>query len=326
MAPDAAPEIAVVVPSHDRPIRLLWLLNALAEQTLARDRFEVVVAHDSRRPETERVLREHPLGAAGVLRHVRLAPSAGGPGSSRNAGWREARAPLIAFTDDDCRPPPQWLERALAAARRHEGAIVQGTTMPDPDEIGLERAAPHAHTRRVRPPTPWAEACNIVYPRDLLERLDGFYTGSTWGEDTDLAARARRAGVEHAAAPEVLTYHAVEPQSLPRTLRGLWRWQDLPCMVRRNPELRRDFPLGMFWKRTHVWLGPAVAGAALSRRNALYAVLALPYLVHTLPQQYGTGPRGRFRALSELPSRVLVDATEVAALARGSVRHRTLFL
>ena len=30
----AAADIAVVVPSHDRPLRLRWLLNALADQTL----------------------------------------------------------------------------------------------------------------------------------------------------------------------------------------------------------------------------------------------------------------------------------------------------
>ncbi|MDX6659127.1 MAG: hypothetical protein QOH62_3920, partial [Solirubrobacteraceae bacterium] len=41
------PLISVVVPSHDRPLRLRWLLNALDEQTLAREQWEVIVAHDS---------------------------------------------------------------------------------------------------------------------------------------------------------------------------------------------------------------------------------------------------------------------------------------
>jgi hypothetical protein len=128
-------------------------------------------------------------------------------------------------------------------------------------------------------------------------------------------------------APEALTYHAVEPRSLPAALRSAWRWQDLPAMVKRNPELRDHLPMWVFWKRTHVWLGPAAAGAALSRRRgAAWAALALPWLVHTLPQQYGTGPRGRVRALSELPARAAIDLVEVAALARGSVRWRTLFL
>ena len=39
----SSPEISVVVASHDRPLRLRWLLNALEEQTLERDRWEIVV-------------------------------------------------------------------------------------------------------------------------------------------------------------------------------------------------------------------------------------------------------------------------------------------
>jgi GT2 family glycosyltransferase len=325
----ATPEIAVVVASRDRPLRLRWLLNALEEQTLTRERFEVVVAHDSRGEETDELLRTHPLAADGTLTAVRIAPGTGGAGANRNAGWRAAAAPIVAFTDDDCRPPPGWLESALAAARRHPGAVVQGATRPDPEELHLERAAPHAHTRRVNPPEPWGQACNIVYPRELLERLGGFVTEPAWGgEDTDLAARARREGAGYVGAPEVLTNHAVEPMTLPAHLRSLWRWQDLPAVVKRNPELRDDLPLWIFWKRTHVWLGPALAGAALARRRrrAEWTALALPWLIHTLPQQYGTGPRGRVRALSELPARAAIDLVEVAALARGSVRWRTLFL
>jgi GT2 family glycosyltransferase len=327
MSATSTPEIAAVIPSRDRPLRLRWLLNALEEQTLARDRFEVVVGHDSATHETAELLSTHPLAADGTLRHVTLAPGSGGPGANRNAAWRATRAPVVAFTDDDCRPPPEWLERALDAARRHPGAVVQGATRPDPDEEHLERAAPHAHTRRINPPEPWAQACNIVYPRDLLERLGGFQTEPAWGEDTDLAVRAQRAGSPYVGAPDLLTYHCVEPRSLPAHLRSLWRWQDLACMVKRNPELRRDLPMWFFWKRTHVWLGPAAAGATLARRRGIaWALLALPWLIHTLPQQYGTGPRGRLRALSELPARAVVDAVEVAALARGSARWRTLFL
>src|SRR3954454_9052027 len=134
IAPAMAPEIAVIVPSHDRPLRLRWLLNALAEQTLPTDRWEVIVGHDSSGPETEELLRTHPLARAGVLRHVALEPGTAPPGRNRNAAWKLTEAPIIAFTDDDCRPPAEWLENALNAALRHPGAIVQGATMPDPDE------------------------------------------------------------------------------------------------------------------------------------------------------------------------------------------------
>src|ERR687884_502693 len=99
--PPREPELSVVVPSHERALRLRWLLNALEEQTFDRDRFEVVVIHDSR-DSTEQLLQEHPLARAGVLRHRRLEPGTGTPARQRNVGWQTARAPLIAFTDDDC--------------------------------------------------------------------------------------------------------------------------------------------------------------------------------------------------------------------------------
>jgi len=79
------------VPSHDRPLRLLWLLNALASQTLPRNDFEVIVCHDSRGNETEALLREHRLAQDGTLRQIKLEPGPG-PAVKRNLGWGQARA------------------------------------------------------------------------------------------------------------------------------------------------------------------------------------------------------------------------------------------
>jgi hypothetical protein len=322
----SSPEIAVVVPSHDRPLRLRWLLNALEEQTLPTDRWEVIVSHDSAGPETEQLLSEHPLAQAGVLRHVTLAPGTALPGRNRNAAWRLTSAPLIAFTDDDCRPPADWLENALFAARRHPGAIVQGATRPDPDEAEIGRAAPHSHSQSIWPPTLRAECCNIVYPREVLERCGGFPEDMLVGEDTALAQTATAMGVEFVGAPEVVTRHAIDEVSLTRLVRGAWRWQGLPLLMRRHPATRSLFPLGLFWKRSHVWAAPAVAGVVLMRRSRLATLLTVPYLVHALPDRHGTHPRARFRALAELPGRIALDASEMLALAWGSIKHRTFFL
>ncbi len=319
------PEIAVVVPSHDRPLRLRWLLNALAEQSLPLARFEVIVGHDSSGVETAELLATHPLAKAGVLRSVRNTPGTTAPGHNRNSAWRQARASVVAFTDDDCRPPTDWLANALSAAKRHPGAIVQGATRPDPEEVNIDRYSPYVRTQSIRPPRPWAQTCNILYPIEVLERLGGF-PEDMYGEDTALAERALAAGVSYVAAKEVITHHAIEEVPVVRQIVDSWRWRGLPLLVARHPRLRREYPLYAFWKREHIWLPVALAGAALQRRSRLWSVLAIPYLVHATPRKYGSQPRSRFRALIDLPGLALIHAAEIASLAWGSIRHRTLFL
>jgi GT2 family glycosyltransferase len=302
------PAIAVAIASHARPLRLRWLLNALEEQTI--EGFEVVVAHDSGPDsETELLLREHAV----VTRHVTF-DSARGPAELRNAAWRATTAPFVAFTDDDCRPPETWVERALAAARSE--AIVQGATRPDPDEAAL-LTAPHPRTVLIDPPTASAQTCNVVYPRAVLERVGGFDERSfptCAAEDTDLAWRS---GAPIVPAPDVLTYHCVEAISLLQRLRIAWRWRQLPKLIRRHPGLRRHMPLWLFWKPRHAWF----VAALVTRRP----IVAAGWAVAALPS-YGPGKRGLARAAAELPAQALVDAVEVAALAVGSARHRTLFL
>jgi GT2 family glycosyltransferase len=318
-----APELSVVVASHDRPLRLRWLLNALDQQTLERALWEVVVCHDSAGVETDTLLESHPLARSGTLRFTRLPPRTAAPGANRNAALRLARAPTVVFTDDDCRPPADWLERVLAAVREHPGAIIQGPVEGDPDERSMRRS-PYPRTQFIaRVPRPWAECCNIVYPRELLERLGGFDETVHTGEDADLCARARAAGASFLGAPEMLTYHAVEEGFLIDWIRDAWRWGDQALLVKRHPELRPTFSLRFFWRPSHFWMLAALVAAGLTRRTPLWI---LPAARWALEHRFSAGTHGRLRRLAALPGWAVIDLTEITALARGSVRHRSILL
>jgi hypothetical protein len=145
------------------------------------------------------------------------------------------------------------------------------------------------------------------------------------GEDADLLQRALAAGASHVAVPDALVWHAVEVASLPARLRATRRWADVALLVRRHPHLRAGFPARVFWKPRHARLSLALAGMALARRQPAALALALPYARAAAPA-YGPHPRGRVRALAELPLCAVADLGEMAALARGSVAHRTLVL
>lgn len=322
----AAPDISVVIPSHARPLRLRWLLNSLESQSLASERWEVIVVHDDDDDRTERALADHGFADRGRLRRFRLAPGTGSPSRQRNVGWREACASLVAFTDDDCRPEPDWLEQLLAGARLHPGAIVQGATRPDPFEADVIPYTPRARTITVDPPDPFAQTCNILYPRSVLQRAGGFDESyaALAGEDTDLAMRARATGARYVGAPGAVVNHAVETYSIAGMIRLSWKWQHLPYVVRRHPALRRQMPLGLFWRRTHAWgLGGALIAAMIRRPLAVLGFA--PYLYALMPFA-GRSPRRWLRRVAELPSRLLVDIAEGVALARGSLRYRTPFL
>ena len=317
-----SPAVSVVVPSHARHLRLLWLLNALEEQTL-REPWELIVVHDYDADTTRRVLDDHPLSVRGVLRHVTIEPGSGSPARQRNLGWRDARAPLVAFTDDDCRPDPGWLERLREGAVHTPGAVVQGATKPDPLEEAV-LTAPHVRTMRIEPVGPFAQTCNILYPRALLERLDGFDERAIAGEDVGLWLRARTQGVEIVAAPDAVAFHAVESHTLPGIVRQNLKWRHLAYLAKRHPEIRDDLNLGVFWGRDHIWGALALLGL-LGARRGFPMVLALPLVVRFSGRR-GRGLGARAEALVELPGQAVRQCAEVIGLAAGSLRHRTLLL
>lgn len=318
------PAISVVVASHARHLRLRWLLNALEEQTLPRERWELVVVHDYDAATAGRVLDTHPLAAAGTLSHVAIEPGTGSPSRQRNIGWRAACGEHIAFTDDDCRPERDWLERLLAGAGERPGMVVQGAVRPDPYEEPI-LAAPHVRTLLIEPPGPYAQTANILYPRELLEHLDGFDERAIAGEDVGLSLRARALGRELVAAPDAVVNHAIESHSLPGILRQNLKWRHLAYLAKRHPEIRRSLPLGVFWDRDHLLTTLALGGGIAARRSRWLLALAAPF-AFSVVRRRGAGRRARALAVLELPGQAVRQAAEVAGMATGSVRHRTLLL
>jgi glycosyl transferase family 2 len=312
--------VSVVVASQGRELRLRWLLNALEQQTFA-EPWELVIAHGYDAATAERVIERHPLAAALTLRTI---AGGGSPAHQRNAGWRASHAALVAFVDDDCRPERDWLERLVAAARQHPGHVIQGRTRPDPFEEAV-LAAPHVRTLDIRPVNAYRETCNILYPRALLEQLGGFDERAITGEDVDLSLRALAAGAEISPAPDALAYHAIESFTLPGILRQNLKWRHLAYLVKRHPELREQFPLGIFWDEEHLLVTAAALGALGARLHPLLLGLALPY-VRRASRRRGGGRRARALALAELPGQAVRQFAEVLGMAAGSVRHRTLLL
>jgi glycosyltransferase involved in cell wall biosynthesis len=312
---------SVVISTYGRAAYLPRLVRALEEQTLNPRDFEVIVVDDASPDDTSVVLAKLAANSPLTLRVERRQTNAG-PASGRNTGWRLARAPVVAFTDDDCQPAPSWLERGLAAL---DGAVdvVAGATHPNPDQ--LDRLGPYSRTM-------WPSfadtypTCNVLYRRADLEGVGGFdedfpYPG---GEDTELAWRVRALGRTTSVVDDVVVYHDVHPGSFRAAVRDTTRWAAIPLLFRKCEDLREGLFARIFWKGHHRVL-LALLGLALAPVTGLLSlVLTMPWVYRHL--RNGTEiPHFADRVVS-LPGMFLVDVVMVGVLARGSIRYRSLVL
>ena len=149
-----APLSIVVVPARDEAEHIGACLEALADQTVGREYFSVILIADACGDDTAARAREAATRLG--LRLEILAGPGQGAGAARRLGMdaaaerlRAARAEdgLIACTDADSRPRPDWLERQLAHVRTG-AAVVAGTIELDPDEATALPPATRARRER----------------------------------------------------------------------------------------------------------------------------------------------------------------------------------
>jgi len=200
--------VSVVVPTFCRPDLLARCLDALGRQDFPATDWEILIVDDAASDTTRAQVEAAARAFAPVpIRYLAITATQG-PAAARNAGWRAGSGAIIAFTDDDCVPDPDWL-RAGATALDRTGADALGgriiVPLPtDPtdyerDVAGLERAE-------------FATA-NAWCRRDAMVAVGGFDERFTlaWREDSDLQFALITAGRIIAPAPEVVVVHPVRP-------------------------------------------------------------------------------------------------------------------
>lgn len=97
----------MVIPIYNRTAELQRVVAALEIQTIPPSDWELVICDDG---------SEEDLAAAVSQSSIPikwLRQNRGGPAAARNLGLMTAVTPIVAFTDSDCIPDPQWLESLI---------------------------------------------------------------------------------------------------------------------------------------------------------------------------------------------------------------------
>lgn len=193
------PSLAVVVSTYKRPQGLRRLLSALVPQIAGKPERTVVVVNDgSHDAEYEAVV----AGFAGMVQYHPL-PSNLGIAAARNEAARRADADYVVFTDDDCLPPPFWLDwLAARLSANPELDVIAGGVKP----LMPEKPKFFAGVQVRHGIFPWPAnvaggirfvTANLAIRRKFFWELGGFRVSPDFpgaGEDTELSVRVSRTG------------------------------------------------------------------------------------------------------------------------------------
>jgi glycosyltransferase involved in cell wall biosynthesis len=230
--PLAAPAMltaSVVICTRNRPDTIEQAVASVLANTYAM--FDVTVVDQSTTTATEQILR--PLVQADRrLQYIHVEE----PGLSRayNTGIRSTQGQVIAFTDDDCVAPSDWLSTIVHAFSEDEEADLlygqvlhpsdqtPGTIIPGLDIFAAERISPRDGFRL------YGMGANCAARRRLFVAIGGFDEALGGGgplcssQDFDLAFRTYRASRATLLRPEVKVIHygVRTPEEWPRTLRA----------------------------------------------------------------------------------------------------------
>ncbi|HEX5387003.1 MAG TPA: glycosyltransferase family 2 protein [Gemmatimonadales bacterium] len=197
------PAVSVVIPTYQRRDSLARALDALARQTLAPERYEVIVVIDGSTDGTRELMESF----AALCAVRALSQENRGRAAACNAGLRAARGALAVLLDDDMEPAPGCLAAHLAA---HDGrprlGVVGAVPVPvDPasppvvDYVGtkfnrhLDTLSRPGHRFGLRD----FYSGNFSIDRGTLLEVGGFDEAFTLygNEDLELSLRLARAGV-----------------------------------------------------------------------------------------------------------------------------------
>lgn len=132
--PTIQPSITAVVCTRNRGDRIVDTLQSILANT--HPNFEVLVIDQSTNAETETAVTQHFSDPR--LRYIHSTTR--GTGMSRGLGLTNARGAIVAYTDDDCMVPENWLEKmeaVFAANDRIAVAFCNVVAAPHDETVGF---------------------------------------------------------------------------------------------------------------------------------------------------------------------------------------------
>ncbi len=206
------PPVSIIVPVYNGERTIAECLEALLALDYPKRRTQIIVVDNNSTDNTPDILQQF----SGI--YYVFEPKLGAY-QARNTGVEFAEHDLIAFTDADCIPKPDWLTRlqlptANCQPPTDRPAIIGGKVEAFPASNLIEK---YIDRRKIldqekmatgeRFSLPFFVTANCLVRRAVFEKIGGFDTFFKIAGDADFCWRAQQAGFSLAYCPEAVVVH-----------------------------------------------------------------------------------------------------------------------
>lgn len=200
------PSVNIIIPVLNGERTLGLCLEAITRQTYGGEIIPVVINDGSADRTSEIALS---------FKNIHLIEQENrGRSAARNRGIIESNAEILAFTDADCVPAPDWLKmlvKRLTEKDKHRGIVGGSIVLPERSNI-WQLLDHQAWAHSIGPgtaggPTLFGSTANMCMFRTTFEQVGGFDHRLQGSEDSDLAFRLYKAGYENYFEPGAVVEH-----------------------------------------------------------------------------------------------------------------------
>ena len=292
--------ISVVVITYNRARSLRDTLDCLRVQDAAGFEHEVVVVDNNSSDGTRDAVAA--AQAQGERRIRYCFEGRQGQGYARNTGVAAARGDVVAFTDDDVEPRPDWLAALARAFDRHGADCVYGKVLPrwqapPPAWLGAYFQRRLAMLDRGDAPVVVTSAsqqfvcANMAVRKERVVALGGFDVrlgnrGNRLGgeEDTELFERLLASGARIVYTPDAVVYHKVPVERMRLAYFRRWHFEHGVSTACYLPSANGRSVLGVPW-----WALRELAGHGAAYLASVGSLDAERRLMHQMRVVYGLG-------------------------------------
>lgn len=237
------PLVSIVIPTKNNENTIEKCLNSIL--FLNYQNFEVIVVNDGSQDKTQQILEkfkekfEHRN-----ISYTILKTNGVGPSSARNLAIKIARGEYIAFTDADCIVDKEWLNELIRGFGCSSEVMGVGGDQKSPEDdtdfgklvnlfmqtTGFITEYVKSENKQKFSETSHNPTCNVMYKKEVFDKVGYFLEGLWPGEDVELDYRIKKTGYKLVFNPEAIVYH-YRPENIKKFAKMMYNYGKVQAIL-----------------------------------------------------------------------------------------------